>query len=90
MFFETALMAYEMKTGMVLVEHPLAVQLRSCSSIESIVALLQDQIRASDNLHVKAKIVNLIESTTSSLSTLSTSAAFDWAIDLVRQKAPMM
>ena len=89
MLFETALLAYEMTTGISLVEHPLTLQLQSCGSIESIAALLQDQIRGSSDLHVNIKIMNLIKSTTSILSTLSTTAAFDWAIDLVRQKAPV-
>ena len=44
--FDTALRDYEKQTGMKLIEHPLARQLENCNSVESIIALLQEQARA--------------------------------------------
>jgi hypothetical protein len=43
--FEAALHDYEAQTGMRLIEHPLARQLESCNSVESITAVLQEQAR---------------------------------------------
>jgi fungal STAND N-terminal Goodbye domain len=44
--FEAALHDYETQTGLRLIEHPLARQLESCNSVESITAVLQEQARA--------------------------------------------
>jgi hypothetical protein len=87
--FVSALQAYEKQTGITLAEHPLAVQLLSCSSVESITTFLQDQIPASNDLGGCHRIMTSINSTVSILSTLSTATAFDWAIGLVSQKALM-
>jgi hypothetical protein len=87
--FESALQAYENKTGITLANHPLAVQLKSCSSVEAITALLQDQIGASSDSGVNDRIMESIQNTISFLSTLSATTALDWAIDLVCQKALM-
>lgn len=88
--FESALQAYAAKTGITLPEHPLTLQLRSCNSIESVTTFLQDQIRGSSAFRGKDEAMDLIKSTTTILSTLSTSAAFDWAIGLVCPKALML
>jgi len=87
--FESALQAYEAKTGITLPAHPLTLLLRSCDSIESITTFLQDQIRGSSDFQGNDKVINLVKSTTSILSTLSTTAAFDWAVGLVCPKALM-
>ena len=87
--FESALQAYEAKTGITLPEHPLTLQLRSCYSIESITTFLQDHIRGSSVFRGNEKAMDLAKSTTTILSTLSTTAAFDWAIGLVCPKALM-
>ena len=44
--FEAALHNYEEQTGMKLIDHPLARQLETCNSIESITEVLQEQARA--------------------------------------------
>ncbi len=44
--FEPALQAYEEKTGVTLAEHPLAVQLHSCHSIESVTTVLLGEAQA--------------------------------------------
>jgi hypothetical protein len=87
--FESALQAYERKTGVILAEHPLALQLQSCCSVESIATLLQDQIRVSSDFRGHDRIIISIMSTLSVISTLSTTTALDWATGLVRQKALM-
>ena len=81
--FESALQAYEIETGITLPEHPLTLQLRSCYSIESITTFLQDQIRGSSNFRGNDQVMNLVKNTTTILSALSSTAAFDWAIGLV-------
>ena len=43
--FESALRAYEKKTGITLSRHPLAMKLQTCDSVEGITALLQDQAK---------------------------------------------
>ena len=44
--FDAALHDYEKQTGMKLVEDPLARQLENCNSVDSIIAILQEQARA--------------------------------------------
>ena len=85
--FESALQAYEKKTGITLAKHPLTVQLQSCPSVEAITTLLQDQIGASSDSVGNERIMESIQNTISILSTLSATTALDWAIDLVCQKA---
>jgi hypothetical protein len=85
--FESALQAYERKTGITLAEHPLAVQLRSCHSVESITTLLQGQAQTFSDFRGRDKIMKLIESTLSILSTLSTIVVIGGASALVRQRA---
>ena len=87
--FETVLQLYEKETGITLYEHPLAVELQNCRSAESIIALLQNQIRVPYDFGGNNRIVTSIESTVSILSTLSATTAFDWATGLVRQNALM-
>jgi len=80
--FESALQEYEKNTGIALAQHPLAVQIRSCRSIESITTLLQG---ASSDFGGNDRIINSIKSTISILSALSATTALDWTISLVRQ-----
>jgi hypothetical protein len=82
--FESALQAYENNTGITLAEHPLAIKVQNCCSVEFVTTLLQDQIRASSSFD---RITKSIECILSTLSTLSATTALDWAIGLVRQVA---
>ena len=82
--FDSALLAYEKKTGMSLAEHPLAAQLQDCHSVESITTLLQHQAKDFSDFRGKNKIMRLIESTVSMLSTLSANSALGGSIGLVR------
>ena len=84
--FESALEAYEKKTGITLAEHPLALQLQSCHSVEDITTLVQDQASAFGEFRGKDRIMKSIKSTASILATLSATASFGDAIGLVRHK----
>ena len=85
--FDTALQAYEKHTGVPLAEHPLAAQLQDCHNIESITTLLQHQAKDFSDFRGKIRIMKLIESTVSILSTLSANSALGGSIGLVRQNA---
>lgn len=81
--FESALHAYDKKTGVILAEHPLALQLLTCRSAESITALLQDQARHFGQFEGKDKIMKSIENTVSILFTLSAATALGGTNGLV-------
>ena len=85
--FEPALQAYEKNTGITLAEHPLAWQLRSCRSIESITSVLLGEAKAYSEFEGSDRVNKSIKNTVSILSTLFATASLDEAIDLVRQKA---
>ncbi len=87
--FESTLQAYQKTTGIILAEHPLAVQLQSCHSIDSIVTLLRYETRAFSDLQLEAndRIMKSTESVVSIFYTLSTTASLGDAISLVRWKA---
>ena len=70
--FESALRAYEM--GVTLAEYPFAVQLQSCISVESIMAILKYKARAFSGLQGNDRILKSMESSVSILSKLSTPA----------------
>jgi hypothetical protein len=76
---------------MALAEHPLAVQLHNCRSVESITALLQDQLSTSSDFRGDDSVVQSLKGTMSILSTLSSTTTFDWAIGMpvVSQKMLM-
>ena len=82
--FESALTEYEKKTGMTLAEHPLAIQLQSCHSIESTTALLQGQAQAFSKFRGRDRAIKSINNTLSILTTLSDTATLGDSIGLVR------
>ena len=86
--FDSALWAYQEKTDITLAEHPLAVQLQSCDSTESIITiLLQGEPPAFNNFQEKDRITKSIKTIVSVLTTLSATASLGDALDLVRQTA---
>ena len=87
--FDSALQAYEKDTGVPLADHPLAAQLQDCHSVESITLLLQHQAKHFGDFRGKNRVMKLIESTVSILSTLSANTALGGSISLVRQNALM-
>ena len=85
--FESALQAYQTKTGITLAEHPLAVQLQSCNTVESITTLVQGQAQAFSNYREGDRIMKSIKTTVSILIQLSAAAPLADAVGLVRQIA---
>ena len=82
--FESALQEYEKKTGVYFAQHPLAIKLQSCHTVEAITGLLQDQAQAFMDLQGSDKIMKSLITTVSILSKLSSTAPL--AFGLVRQK----
>jgi uncharacterized membrane protein YbaN (DUF454 family) len=87
--FESALQAYEKKTGVPLAQHPLAVKLQSCDSVEEITALLHGQAQTFSDFHANGGITRSIKITVSVLSLLSNATSFADAVGLVRRKVLM-
>jgi hypothetical protein len=83
--FDAALQAYENNTGVKLSENPLAMQLQTCRSIDSITMLFQQQARAFSDLGGNNRIRRSIESTVSFLFTLSGTGALGGSTGLVHQ-----
>jgi hypothetical protein len=81
--FESALTEYEKKTGIKLAEHPLAIQLQACHSIESITALLQGQAEAFSKFRGNDRAIKSIKSTLFILSTISDAATLGNSFGLV-------
>ena len=73
--FEPALRAYEKKAGVSLAQHPLAIKLQNCDSVEAVTGILQDQARAFGDLQGSDRIMKSIKTTVSILSKLSSAAS---------------
>jgi hypothetical protein len=84
---EPALQAYEKKAGVSMAQHPLAIKLQSCDTVEAITGLLQDQAQVFRDLQGSDKIMKSIKITVSILSKISSTASLADAFGLVRQKA---
>jgi hypothetical protein len=68
-----------------LADHPLAGKLKSCDSVESVTAMLQEQAQGFSNIQGgDRKIMELLVRIASALHALSASAALGEVIDLVR------
>jgi hypothetical protein len=87
--FEPAFQAYEKKAGVSLAQHPLAIKLQSCDTVEAITGLLQDQAQAFGHLQGSDKIMKSIKITVSILSKISSATSLADAFGLVRKKALM-
>ena len=85
--FESAFQAYE-KTGITLAEHPLAMQLQSCHSVESMTALVQEQASAFNEFRGKDRVTKSLKSTLSILTKLSATASLGDVVGLVCRKGP--
>jgi len=72
--------------GVSLTQHPLAVKLQRCDSLEAITSLLQDQAQAFRHLQGSDKIMKFLKMTVSILSKPSSAAPLADAFGLVRQK----
>jgi fungal STAND N-terminal Goodbye domain len=82
--FDAALKDYKDKTGTSLVEHPIAKQLETCESVDSITAILQDQARKFREFRENdGKLMKALNSSVDVLCAPSISSALDEAIGLV-------
>jgi hypothetical protein len=86
--FSAALQEYENQTGCKLIEHPVAKQFKTCDSVESITAILQEQaqifckFRGDDG-----KLMKLLKSSVDILYTLSMSTVLREGIGLVHPRS---
>ena len=85
--FESALQAYQAKTGITLAEHALAVQLQNCNTVESIATLVQSQAQAFSDYQECDRIMKSIKTIVSILTSLSAAAPLADAVGLVRRVA---
>ena len=88
--FEAALQQYEMQTEMPLTKHPLAEQLQHCDSVDSVIALLQEQVQAFSEFRGTHRVMKSLKGIVSVLSTLSAVADLSDSIGLVCRKAPRL
>ena len=89
--FESALRDYERQTGIALANHPLAEELQTCQSAESVTALLQEQARAFSKFRESDKIMGSLKNVVSVLSKISATAALGQLEDfgMVCPRPPM-
>jgi hypothetical protein len=85
--FDLALQAYEKKTSIALAQHPLAVNLQNCQSVDDITTLLQSQAQAFNAFRESDRIMRAIKTIVSILAPLSGALSFANAVGSVRQKA---
>ena len=81
--FECALQYYEKQTGILLAKHPLAEQLQSCQSADSVTALLREQAQVFSKFRGSDRIIKSLKSVVSALSSISATAAFGQDIGMV-------
>ena len=84
--FEVAMTDYEKKTGIALDKHPLAELLQSCGTVESVAAILREQMQAFSEFREKDKVLKPLKRVLSVLHTLSSAANFGQDIGLVRRR----
>jgi hypothetical protein len=85
--FDTALQAYQEKTGIDLPKHPLALQLESCHSAEDVIKLLHSQAQAFTNFQESDRIIKSIKSIVLIVSPLYAAASLADASGVVCQRA---
>jgi hypothetical protein len=87
--FDAALQDYKDKTGNSLIEHPIAKQLETCESVNSITAILQEQAQSSREFRENGgRLMKALNSSVDFLCAPSITSALNVAIGLVvRRKA---
>ena len=84
--FNAAIRDYENQTETKLIEHPFAKQLEECDSVDSIVAILQEQAKTFRKFRGDdGKITKSLKSSVDVLYTLSNSTLLGEGIGLVRK-----
>lgn len=85
LLFETALQEYEKLTGTKLADHPLATQLETCGSVESITAVLQERAQAFREFRGgDGKVMKPLKCAVNIMHTLSISTVLGESIGLAR------
>ncbi len=87
--FESALQDYERQTGVTLADHPLAEQLQTCKSAESITTLLHKQAQALGKFPEGGKIMGSLKNVVSVLSKISAIAALGQDFGTVCPRLPI-
>ena len=82
--FESALQAYQKKTGITLAQHPIAVDLQSCYSAEDITTLLQRRVQPVNDFRVRDRMMKAIKTIVTFLTPPPDATSLT---DAVRQKA---
>ena len=82
--FNAALQEYEHQTGCKLIEHPLAKRFKTCNSVQSITAILQEQVQIFCKFRGDdGKLMKFLKSSVDVLYTLSISTVLGEGIGLV-------
>jgi hypothetical protein len=85
--FERALRDYEEQTGTALAGHPLAGQLQSCNSVDSVLDILQQQAQAFTEFRGSdGRITKSLKSAVSIIHALSSSTILSDVVSMVRCK----
>jgi hypothetical protein len=84
--FAAALYDYESRTGISLVNHPLAKQLEECDSLDSIIAILREQAKGFREVRDNGKLMKSVNCSVDVLYILSTSTALGEGVGIVRPK----
>jgi hypothetical protein len=78
--FESALQSYQKNAGINLAGHPFALQLQSCHSIESIIAIFQGHAQVFGGSQGSDRVMKAIKSTVTILTGLSATPSL--AVDM--------
>lgn len=85
LLFDAALQSYEKQTGLKLIDHPLAMKLEKCHTVDSVMDILQHQARAVTEFREDdGKIMGSLKRVVHVLHALSTSTTLGEGIGLVR------
>ena len=85
--FSAALQDYENRTGISLVNHPLAKQLEECNSLDSIVAILREQAKGFRKVRGdNGKLMKSVNCSVDVLYILSISTVLGGGVGVVRPK----
>ena len=75
--YDASLQEYEKQTDIALTKHPLAKQFQHCDSVESVTAILQEQVHACSEFRGRDRIMKSLNCVVSILCTLSASINLD-------------
>ena len=81
--FEAALEDYKQQTGIELAKHPLSERLQDCNSIESVTAILREQVQDFKEFREKDKVLKPLKKVVTILHILPSAADFAQDVGLV-------